>query len=79
MSNIRITQKALEDILRGRADYVKQKRMYYDGMYIDKNELVFKKGNKKIAVLAFPNTVDFNNGDTVTISFESSMPIKIGT
>jgi uncharacterized protein YlbG (UPF0298 family) len=79
MANIRITPEVIADILRGRADYVKQKRMYYDSMYIDKNELVLKKGKKKLAVLEFPKTVNFNNGDTVTIMFESSMPIKIDT
>jgi hypothetical protein len=77
MSNIIISKEAINDILTGHADYIKQKKMFYDNIYFDNKGIVFGKGKKKLAEVKIPDTVNFSQGDTITIQFDGSMPIFI--
>jgi hypothetical protein len=77
MSDILIKKIVIDDLFAGRADYIKKNKMFYNNIYFDNKEIVFGKGKKQLATVKLPGDFNFSNGDTVTINFESSMPIYL--
>lgn len=75
MSDIKISRRVFDDLFKGKASYIKKKRLFYDQIIFDKKELTFKHKRKALATLKLPEVISFDSGDTVTINFTGSMDI----
>ena len=74
MSKIVFTESTINDLLYGKATYIKERRLTYYGIIFNSTKISFMYKDKEVAFINIPI---FCTGDTLTINFNGSMDIMI--
>ena len=80
---MKLSKKCAQDLLKGKAVYIKpgnkagEGTLSFNGIRFENCQVSFLVKNKIIAFIKIPKGIDFSNGDTVTITIEGEMTIKL--
>jgi hypothetical protein len=78
MSNIIINKKVVDDLIKGKANYIKRKWMEFDQISFGQKEITFEnRKGKVLATIILPNAICFDLGETVTVQFSGSMKFHL--
>ena len=77
-SNWEISKVFKENLIKGKAPYVRNGQLYFDTIKVGKSAFSFLNKNKLLVTMEFPHEVSFHLGETVTFNLtEGKMKIKL--
>lgn len=74
----KISKILKEDLIHGKAFYIRKGQLYFDQIKVGKSAFSFLNKNKLLVTMEFPKDVQFHLGETVSFNLtEGKMKIKV--